>query len=695
MNRLIFYIVLYLIPATSYAWSESWTTDTNEFHVTTAREYMELVWAVDELTSASRMVKIPFFHTTHVFSGGEPLFNDYLIVETNYVDGVPYFTTSATYKAEMWEPSPRQISKLIEAAYENMYLWTEINTNTPIIQWEPYATPGSIDDNVPWWVYTYAARLKTYVDNEQGNFYACPPAAFISSNPVVSYGGRMVHVNGRPYPLLEYPIHEYPFGTTITQQVFKTFSCEEDDGEPGQFVLLPPVIERGGWTEGWNEPFLPWNYRLDLGIHDVENLVISWDSTTHPYNTNELGFTLVYADKTNAIGTWMAFETNFYQPLLPGRSYPPINYYNILEVYATNSTEVFGSLPMNIPCTNIIPINLIFTYGNQYTQRVPGITAMINGIVPSGRHPPSFIVPPNSTNTAPSSPVRRDLVGWTDSWTVLKRIRHLIAELPKRSHVAACIFLVSQSYYSRYSSLNDYDGDTTCDDVELFADFGDISSNYNYSSYTEMDVYAYDDGWISDVVIYGKPYSSRYDNPWDSHKIADGFLSGKVSSEGPGSKVKSGSGMATLITFAIEVDDYFVESRPLYYPTIGSVDIYITTNYWNATLGGFREFPSIRGGLNYYTNYVFNEYPTFARDWTGTYLIMPGSNKPTINAKSIEALQDLHYATLVAADNNCTGPDEIAQKSGAIEYHIRPVMIANWNFTTNFDAYWDMYPAPE
>lgn len=506
----------------------------------------------------------------------------------------------------------------------------------------------------------------------------------------------MVNVNGRPYPLLEYPIHEYPFGATITQQVFKTFSCEEDDDEPGQFVLLPPVIERGGFSEWWYEPLLPWNYRLDLGIHDVENLVISWDSTTHPYNTDELGFTLVYADKTNAIGPFMAFETNFYQPLLQWRSYPPINYYNILEVYATNSTEVFGSLPMNIPCTNIIPINLIFTSGNQYTQRVPGITAMINGIVPSGRHQPSFIGPPNSTSIAPSSPVRGDLVGWTDSWTVLKRIRHLIAGLPKRSHVAACISLVSMSRYSRYLSLDDYDGDTTCDDVELFADFGDNSANYDYSSNTGMEVYAYDDGWISDVVIYGAPSQTYSDDPWDSYEIANGFLRGRVSSFGSGSKEMSGSGAARLITFAIKVDDYFVENRPLYYPTIGSVDIYITTNYWNTTAGGFREFPSIRGGLNYYTNYVFDEYPTFARGG-GTFLLMPGPNKPTINAKSIEALQDLHYATLVAADNNCTGSstNKIAEKSGAIEYRIRPVMIANWNFTTNFDAYWDMYPAPE
>jgi len=649
---------------------------------------MELVWAVDELTSASRMVKFPFFHTTHRFLGNELLFNDYLIVETNYVDGVPYFTTSAAYKAEMWEPSPRQISKLIEVAYENMYLWTEINTNTPSIQWGSYATPGSIDDNVPWWVYIYAARMKTYyVDIGRGNYYACPPAAFISSNPVVSYGGRMVHVDGRPYPLLEYPIHEYPFGATITQQVFKTFSCEEDDGEPVQFVLLPPVLDRG--EEGFYDPLSHWNYRLDLGIHDVENLVISWDSTTHPYSTNELGFTLVYADKTNAIGPMLAFYSNNYQQLLPLRSYPPINYDNILINYATNSTEVFGSLPMNIPCTNIIPINLIFTSGNQYTQRVPGITAMINGIVPSGRHDPIFAVPPNSTDS-----VRWGFAGWTDSWTVLRRIRHLIAELPKRSHVAARISLVEQSHYSRYSVLNNYDGGTTCDDVELFADFGDNSTNYNYSSYAGMEVYAYDNGWISDVVVYGRPHHMHYDDPWESYVIAKGFLSGKVSSEGLGSKEKSGSGMARLITFAIEVDNYFVESRPLYYPTIGSVDIYITTNYWTAT-DFLNERPEIRGGLNYYTNYVFDEYPTFARDWSGTYLIMPGSNKPTINANSTEALQDLHYATLVAADNNCTGTNELAKKSGAIEYRIRPVMIANWNFTTNFDAYWDMYPAPE
>ena len=694
MNKIILFAALYSIPVLSHGWSESWTTDTNEFHITTAREYMELVWAVDELSSATKVTSLPFFTRSAYIDFG-PIFHDYLIVETNYIDMVPYVTTSAAYKAEMWEPSPIQISKLIERAYREILYWTEINTNTTLIQWGSYATPASIDDNVPWWVYTYAAEIKTYVDNKMGNFYACPPAGFISSNPVVSYGGRMADVGGRPYPLLEYPIHEYPFGATITQQVFKTFSCETDYENPGEFTLLPPEIERGGYSDVWEGLILPWNYRLDLGIHDVSNLVISWDSTNHPYVINELGFTLVYADKTNAIGPYFALNGNFYQPLLPNALYNPLGYWHILDLYATNSIEISGVLPITKTCENIIPIDLILESGNQYTRRVPGITAMINGIVPSGRHQPSFIVPPNNTNTVPSSPVRRDLVGWTDSWTVLKRIRHLIAGLPKRSHVAARTSLVSLSYYSRYLMLDDYGGDTTCDDVELFADFGYNSTNYYYSSYAGMEVYAYDDGWISDVVIYGKPQQKRYDDPWDSYEIANGFLSGEVNSFGSGSKEMIGSGAARLITFAIEVDDYFVESRPLYYPTIGSVDIYITTNYWNATDGGFIEYPSIRGGLNYYTNYVFNEYPTFARDYTGTYLIMPGSNKPKINANSIEALQDLHNATLVAADNNCTGTNKIARKSGAIEYHIRPVMIANWNFTTNFDAYWDMYPAPE
>ena len=82
---------------------------------------------------------------------------------------VPYITTSAAYKAEMWEPSPRQISKLIERAYREILYWTEINTNTTLIQWESYATPASIDDNVPWWVYTYAAEIKTKVDNDELN----------------------------------------------------------------------------------------------------------------------------------------------------------------------------------------------------------------------------------------------------------------------------------------------------------------------------------------------------------------------------------------------------------------------------------------------------------------------------------------------------------------------------------------------
>jgi len=148
-----------------------------------------------------------------------------------------------------------------------------------------------------------------------------------------------------------------------------------------------------------------------------------------------------------------------------------------------------------------------------------------------------------------------------------------------------------------------------------------------------------------------------------------------------------------MYTFAIALDNYFVENRPLHYPTIGSVDIYLTTNYWDAT-SGFREYPSIRGGLNYYTNYVFDEYPQFARSLV-TYLTMTGTNRPIINANSAEALQDLYFEVLAKAHDNCSGGTNKSSKIGAVEYHIRPVMIANWNFTTNFDAYWDMYPAPE
>lgn len=692
MNKIILFAALYSIPVLSHGWSESWTTDTNEFHITTAREYMELVWAVDELSSATKITSLPFFtRSTYIEFG--PIFHDYLIVETNYIDMVPYITTSAAYKAEMWEPSPRQISKLIERAYREILYWTEINTNTTLIQWESYATPASIDDNVPWWVYTYAAEIKTHVDYGDENFYACPPAGFISSNPVVSYGGRMADVGGRPYPLLEYPIHEYPFGATITQQVFKTFSCETDYENPGEFTLLPPEIERGGYSDAWEGLKLPWNYRLDLGIHDVSNLVISWDSTLHPYVTNELGFTLVYADKTNAIGPYFALDEDFYQPLLPNAVYNPLGYWHILDLYATNSIEISGVLPITKTCENIIPIDLILESGNQYTHRVPGITAMINGIVPSGRHQPSFIVPPNSTNSAPSSPVRRDLIGWTDSWTVLKRIHHLIAELPKRSHVRPALFMVNKSFYSTNVVLTNYSGGITCDDVELLPYFGPNTTNYDYSLNTSMDVWAYDDGWISDVVVYGSPAGENFRRPWDSFAISGGSLSGSVSSFGLGKKEMTGSCSAYMFTFAIELDNYFVENRPLYYPTIGSVDIYLTTNYWDTT-HGFREFPSIRGGLNYYTNYVFDEYPQFARSLV-TYLTMTGINRPIINANSAEALQDLFFEVAAKAHDNCSGGTNKSSKNGAVEYHIRPVMIANWNFTTNFDAYWDMYPAPE
>jgi len=692
VNKIILFAALYSIPVLSHGWSESWTTDTNEFHITTAREYMELVWAVDELSSATKITSLPFFtRSTYIEFG--PIFHDYLIVETNYIDMVPYITTSAAYKAEMWEPSPRQISKLIERAYREILYWTEINTNTTLIQWESYATPASIDDNVPWWVYTYAAEIKTHVDYGDENFYACPPAGFISSNPVVSYGGRMADVGGRPYPLLEYPIHEYPFGATITQQVFKTFSCETDYENPGEFTLLPPEIERGGYSDAWEGLKLPWNYRLDLGIHDVSNLVISWDSTLHPYVTNELGFTLVYADKTNAIGPYFALDEDFYQPLLPNAVYNPLGYWHILDLYATNSIEISGVLPITKTCENIIPIDLILESGNQYTHRVPGITAMINGIVPSGRHQPSFIVPPNSTNSAPSSPVRRDLIGWTDSWTVLKRIHHLIAELPKRSHVRPALFMVNKSFYSTNVVLTNYSGGITCDDVELLPYFGPNTTNYDYSLNTSMDVWAYDDGWISDVVVYGSPAGENFRRPWDSFAISGGSLSGSVSSFGLGKKEMTGSCSAYMFTFAIELDNYFVENRPLYYPTIGSVDIYLTTNYWDTT-HGFREFPSIRGGLNYYTNYVFDEYPQFARSLV-TYLTMTGINRPIINANSAEALQDLFFEVAAKAHDNCSGGTNKSSKNGAVEYHIRPVMIANWNFTTNFDAYWDMYPAPE
>lgn len=655
--------VLWLALASSaFGWSEDWDeVPTNDMVRPSGRMFMELVWAVNERVLAARAAAGDHFYDSPgvnvypIFPESNYLFGDsYICIQTNWSDEIGDYvvTTGALYKGEFWEPSMSQVSDLIQAAYEVFPYFMPAGIETFTNRFAPYFNPTNVDPSVPLWVYEIVKYGMSWQDeggwHYRTNAYGQREVDIAMhlawpSNPISILGGRIATMgedNAIPAYLIDYPVHESPPGTTLTNQILNLFTVTECESPGTPWELVGNVYTNPFGGSGFNA-------RAEYGTHECESLEIVWDGTNGWWTNSTFTFAVSAAWTTNAI---LYSATNLaawdFRP-----DYRFINGgYSIREAYRTNEYEVTGKLPMTIPCTNLVPINVRIASGNLFTAIVPNVVARVKGIRPAG--------------WTYFNNMRGGFADWNPSASRLWKIREIIDLFGSNTLAQATVAETGWTQYTTNSGTfwNDPD-DTACEDCVWPVGYG------GESSYTNFDYCAY--------------------GTWRTrHQAASISAISHV-------ERSSGSFSATRKSFRycaqVDVGSDYVSARlpdADGFPYISSCDFYIST----ITNMDGSIYSYITNSRTFYGTATFSATSEVGSDINGYHLI---DTNLTFNGDYgwLTELNDLTAQSWIDGPYSCSGGTNLSHKTVDTEIAFNVSGIAHWQFSTNFDAYWDMYPA--
>lgn len=689
--RIIICLVYPLLLSAS-GWSPAWEEGTNNLHRPTAREFMELVWAVNERVIAAKSAARPFYRTARhdsmdmwlpdkIWPFNENLYYenlyyenaDYLIVETNWNGYEDIVTTSALYRAEFWRPNKEHIDSLIFSAYHALSYFSPISTNGPNVPWGDYANPLIIDPNVPYWVYYEAAELaKKYPTNAYLN---ASPLYLWQENPVTMFGGTIEYDGAKPFPKIKYPIID---GTeNVHTQVFKMFFCVP--GDEGTYELSPPYSETYHYNESFDEWFGPANYKTDTGVYSCDKLVASWDSSG-PWTNTVISFDVHVAETTNIVGPWWFTDESYAHPILPA-NYPYfLTDYGVNKTYSTNTIQISGTLPLDIPCPFMVPLNIEITGGGSFTQRVPGVTVTAHGLDIAAKHDYAFNVPYGYRDE-----IRGDYYSWQTSWSTFKKIKEMLDRYDTMT-VKVGYSLVEDTSYRTNNTTTNYLGGGECEDVVLPIGYGEFWTNYNYTAY-ENEVWDYGSGeWVPGT-CYGKPTKYFLNSPDDYHESVNAYLFGESDDSKNSQRIKANASFYKYAAFPVVDRNYTTKllSYDYGYPRIDEYSLYL------AKSEHYVSDPYMPTGMLLYVTNVFVPPLTSLVRFNYDIGMMGAATVITDPEPDRMAYYIRH---LPVAYGNCRSDStNRASKEAYMYERFRATIVAKWVFTTNFDEYWDYYPA--
>ena len=689
-------VVAAAIPLAAQGWSPEWETvsATNYYFQPTPYHFMELVWATKERVAAAEESIGGFYinKLPAIYGSDYEMFcttNDgYLVVTTNYSDMLEQWVTvtNAAYKDEFWKPTLLQVSHLTSLIIGLRSIFTGSRndaslTNTYSAHW-PWPEPWSND--VPQWVYHDASNI---VWNEYGkNYIGIPPMRRPwAPNPMLEFSGDHRVYSNRPIDIINVPIWEYDnTGTAKVQErhVLKTFLCHPSD-PIGTYALsrdeLPP--------------------KSDYGVVACSSLVFRFETTltNQWWNGEELSFRVRVAS-TNVDPVFL--------PFLLGNALTPMQInHNFLYFMETNDLTFTGTLPMEIPCDDFVPLD-VWIEGDDpvFTNAMPPVVAEIR----------NFRTVAGSYN---GEQYREGLASWNLSWPQMKFLHSCLTNMGTKT--AMDCRLANHILAQADNATNlcaDYDMD--CDDLSRMSiaqeDFDVLLNSSNMLYRYNYEAEEWQESGL-DVFIYASGYHGYDDPRW----IATVKYASSIGLDGCQLQSSYGS-VYTFSTYVIPLSEYYVRRQwPLSYdgtPRISSADIYATvaavtnpvaidSDLWNGeTYWWYPENPMrLVGSWSFGQDDLIKNGIFLSGNWepwiNPQLVVGEFGITNTISVNGFDYLSVCQRQAVFAWGDTCSVSTNIdgspfsVSKSGRGTVNAISMALAEWQFATNFDMYWAQYDA--